>query len=200
MNIREFIKAGLNRDTEQQFFHFLFEQYYERVYKTILMITRDDEISKDMTQETFLKVFTNINQLREPGKFEAWLSVIATNQAKRGLSKKIRDKARDLPVNDVENLVSIGKPVWQKSFLPEQALEQKEVNQKVIEAIDQLNEIHKEIIILKYYWGLSEKEIAENLNIKEGTVKSRLHRARTQIRIMLEEYFSETGVGVKKVE
>lgn len=199
MNLRSIIKLILNKSTNQQFFHILFENHYEKVYKTIFMITQDKELAEDMTQETFIKAFVNINQLKDPGKFEAWLSAIATNQAKDGLREKIGDRAKSVSVEDVGNLVSIAEPVIKGSFLfPEEALEKTEVKQKLMEAIRRLDDKYMEVVILKYYWGFSEKEIAEHLGIKEGTVKSRLHRAKSRIRNELEEYFSEvTEVGVK---
>ncbi len=202
MNLRELFKTSPGKDSKQQFFHVLFEDYYEKIYKTILLITGDEEISKDMTQETFLKVWTNIYQLRDPAKFQAWLSVIATNKAKEGLRKVIRDKGRTITVENIETVALLENGFWQKSFLlPERALEKKEIAEKVFEAINQMDEIYKDVIILKYFWGHSETEMAESLKIKNGTVKSRLHRAKVQIRAMLEEYLSEDKeVEVKKVE
>jgi len=202
MNLRDLFKTRHGKDSKQQFFHVLFEAYYEKIYKTILLITGDAEISKDMTQETFLKVWTNIYQLRDPAKFEAWLSVIATNKAKEGLRKVIREKGRTVTVENVETVNPLENDFWQKSFLlPEQVLEKKESTEEVFEAINQMDEIYKDIIILKYFWGLSEKEMAESLKIKNGTVKSRLHRAKVQIRTKLEEFlYEDKEVGVKKVE
>ncbi|MDA8212825.1 MAG: sigma-70 family RNA polymerase sigma factor [Clostridia bacterium] len=75
--------------------------------------------------------------------------------------------------------------------MPEQVLEQKEIDQKIDEAINQLDDTHREVIILKYFWGLSEKEMAEVINVKDGTVKSRLNRARAKIQSILIEYLSE---------
>lgn len=199
MNLRELFTSRVKKGSEQQFFRVIFESHYDKVYKTILFITGDRELSQDLAQETFLKVMTNIHQLKEPAKFEAWLCTIATNKAREGLREKIRDKKRILQVEDISSVVPLEQSICQNHFLlPEQVLEQKEIDQKIEEAINQLDDIHREVIILKYFWGLSEKEMAEVINVKDGTVKSRLNRARAKIQSILVEYLSEKkGVEVK---
>lgn len=191
MKLRELFNIGSHEDAEHRFFRLVFENYYEKVYKIIFLITRDQELSKEMLQETFLKVLTNINQLKDPNKFEAWLFTIAANKAREGLRKKIRESNRITQVDDVVNLPK-AQPIWQISFsLPELMLEQKELKIKVIEAVNKLDDSHREVLILKYFMGLSEKEMVETTNFKEGTIKSRLNRARAKIYSLLKEYFYE---------
>jgi len=106
-----------------------------------------------------------------------------------------------MQVEDISNIPE-AQPMWQSNFLfPEHILEQKELHEKLIDAINQLDAPYKEVLILKYFVGLSEKEIIETINIKEGTIKSRLNRARTKIFSLLKDYFyGESQMEVKKVE
>jgi len=195
MNLRQLFKADFTEGSEQQVFRVLFETYYDKAYKTIYIITRDREMSKDLTQETFIKTLKNINQLRDPAKFGAWLSAIASNMARDGM----RCKKKDIPVEHIDTLWPAGQPLGQVNImLPEKVIEEKELRSKVIEAMDELDDMYKQVVILKYYWDLSEKEIAESLEIKEGTVKSRLHRARAQMGLKLADFYGEEGTGVKQ--
>ena len=201
MNLRELFKLRVHEESEHQFFRLVFENYYEKIYKTIFLITRDQELSKEMVQETFIKVMTSINQLKDPSKFEPWLYTIATNKARDGLRVKIRENKKIIKVEDMIK-VPKAQPIWQNNFLlPEYILEQKELHRKLIEAINQVDYKYKEVLVLKYFLGLSEKEIIETTNINEGTIKSRLNRARTKIYSLLKDYFyGESQTEVKKVE
>lgn len=112
---------------------------------------------EDALQCTFIKVYENILQLREEKYFETWVTSIFINECKRLLRSKNREMA-------TANLEPDEAPYGDTSLV-----EFKEV-------INQLEEIHKEVIILKYISGYSQEEIASILNIPIGTVKSRIYR------------------------
>lgn len=186
MSFIEFFKTGNNRNSDQKFFSILFEKYHQKVYRTIFFITRDRELSEDLTQETFLQVMTNIDSLRDAGHFEAWLSAIAVNKAREGLRKQSREKINILPINRSIEDVSNGRG------LPEKLFEEKEMMTMVAEIVKSLDDIHKEVIILRYYWGLTEKEMANLLNVHQGTIKSRLNRARDKVQSSLRPYLVDS--------
>lgn len=185
MRILEFFRFRESMNSEQKLFAVLFERYYQKVYKTIFFITGNRDLSEDLTQDTFLQVMTNIGSLRDAGSFEAWLSVIAANKGREGLRMQGRDQKNTLPLNRGSEFVSN----VQES--PERLFEEKEIAAMVARIVNQLDDIHKEVIILRYYWGLSEKEMANLLKVQKGTVKSRLNRAKNKISTGLKPYFTE---------
>ena len=182
----------INDDNDQEFYRLAFENYYNKIYKTVYLMTRDPELTLDIVQESFLKMFTNINQLREPAKLKAWLYTIAINKAKEALRKKNRNNKLVSIIDNIAKIVSFSKPLWnQNLYLPEDNIMRKELEEYLVKAINEINENYKEVIILRYYLDLSEKEIAKLLDINPGIVKSRLNRAKTKIKNKLTNYLHE---------
>lgn len=168
-------------DTEQTLFSFIYESNYDKLCRTIFLIVGDRETCLDIVQETFVKAMNNIDQLKDFNKLDAWLYTIAVNKARDSLRSKYWNRKWITPFDSAvkENLqISLR----QKTFLqPEEAVEKKEIQGTVIKALNMVKYKYREVVVLRYYLGLSEREIAETLQIKEGTVKSRLNRARFKI-------------------
>lgn len=150
----------------------IYEQYFEKIYKTIFYIVRDRELAKDATQETFIKAFKSIKSLKNPTKIESWIISIATRTAIDFYNKR---KKRNQIV---------------QSYKEKMTLTPEMENQDFGDFDQYLNDItpeQKQVLALKYFDNLSEKEIASRLKIKLGTVKSRLSRAKKKL---LEKYQS----------
>jgi RNA polymerase sigma-70 factor (ECF subfamily) len=113
---------------------------------------------EDVFQTTIIKVYENISQLKEEKYFETWITSIFINECK----KIIRNKKRDISFNNIEQVNT--------SY-------EDDTNFEFKEQLDKLEDIHKEIIVLKYISGYSQEEISELLGIPVGTVKSRIYRA-----------------------
>lgn len=154
-------------------FKFLYGTYYKKVYNTCLMILKNPSLAEEATQESFINAYKKIDTLKDPTKFGSWIASIAAKYSLNlyNRNKKIlyveKDDVLDLFVNVSKNMVD-----------PEEILEQKELNRELRTAINKLKPLQSQIIILKYYWELTEQEIAETLEIPVGTVKSSLYRAK----------------------
>lgn len=137
-------------------------------------ITRDLDVSRDVTQETFLKVHRKLDTLDEPAKFRPWLCGIARTTSVDWLRRR-RVKAVSL-----ETLKEEGREPAHEPEADSEAgtLEREETYEKVLMAIHALPEIYQEVVMLKHLRKLSYKQIGEFLNLPLATVESRLYRAK----------------------
>jgi len=154
----------------------LYNQYAESALRTAFLITRSRAAAEDAVQDAFVQVIRNIGALRSPAAFRPWFYRIVINTAKRSARNSGRSISLEVgPLNQAD-LTALS---------PEEAALSLEQIQAVRVAIAQLNDMHREIITLKYYTQLSEEEIAGALSIPPGTVKSRLFRAREALQQLL---------------
>lgn len=144
----------------------VYEEYYVKIYTLAYYITRDEEMSKDITQDTFFTAFKKIHQLKSEEKIESWLISIATNLSRNALKKR-------------EYRLSEYQPELKESGNP---YDQVELKMAVTDALDSLSPAYKEAILLYYYYGFSINEISQILDVNQKTVSSRLSRARRLIR------------------
>ena len=163
----------------------LIRRYQNYVYRLCYLVMRSEQDAEDMTQETFIRAFRALPrfEIRKGTSFEAWLYRIAVNACR---SRMRRKWYQVLPWPDpAPQLVS--EPEKQ----PDRVLMQGERRGRILAAIDCLGEKHRLVVILRYYAGLSNEEIARTLNIPSGTVRSRLHIARKRLRDLLAEQEEE---------
>lgn len=158
----------------------IYEQYYEKVYQIAYFITKEKESAQDVTQETFIKAFKNLHTLEDEKKIEPWLKTITRRTAIDFLRKKKR--WNETPTDDVY----LEKGEVELESEVEKNFEENELMNRIKEAINKLSPNHRDILYLKFIEAMSEQEIANELKIKTGTVKSRLHRAKIVLRSELE--------------
>lgn len=159
----------------------LFEQYYDAVYKAAYFVTRDRMLAEDVAQETFLKAYDKIDQLQDASRVHSWLLRIAVNKARDHLRSRQRH-----PVSPEGNAGIAGNP----DDIPEARLLAKEECAVLNAGIDNLASEYQEVLFLKYHYEYTTKRIAEVLGIPEGTVKTRLRKARS----LLEESLQSAGL------
>jgi RNA polymerase sigma-70 factor, ECF subfamily len=171
-------------------FRGLMEKYQNRVHAVAYGMTRDREESRDITQETFIRAYRKLGEYRAEASFRAWLFRIAMNLAidtvRRGQRRRTTgfDEAR-LAVDDDGAFAVIHREDG-----PGRLLERKRLHQRILAAIDELNEDHRQIILLREVENLSYKDISEILDIPEGTVMSRLYHARKKLQVLLADEVS----------
>lgn len=169
--------AQLVRQNDNDSQRALFEAYYKRTFAVVYNILRRRENAEDITQDAFIKAFQNLRQLQDESKFGAWLSVIASNLARNYLKREKRIILSDeMPVIETDS-VSAGTE--------EAALRSLEI-ERVRRAIRDLPVEQYQAVVLQYYHDLKVDEIAAMLNVRAGTVKSRLFRARQKLAALLE--------------
>jgi RNA polymerase sigma-70 factor (ECF subfamily) len=156
----------------------LYEKYRGQVYRTALAITRDRGAAEDILQDCFLKVYTYIDRLDGSLPLSPWLHRVTVNLSYNWTNKK---HSWLQPLEEViDHLVSGPRT------LPESTLERGELQRVIQRAIASLSFEHRVVIVLFYLNGFSLKEIAYILDCPVGTVKSRLHYARRNLRRKLE--------------
>lgn len=166
---RNLIKAA--RKGNDEAFTTLFQENYMFLYKYLIKLSLRADVTEDLIQETMLKAYTHLHSFKGESKFSTWLIAIASRlyidqQRKEKRQKRILEKARD---------EAIRKMKWQLSLKGEDWPEN-------LELFAGLDSELRAPILLRHYYGYSYPEIAKMLNIKEGTVKSRVHNGLNKIR------------------
>lgn len=161
----------------------LFELFYEDAYRSAYMITRNHHRAEDVTQEAFLKAFTHLETLAEPRKFGTWLKSIVVRTA----IDLLRREKRLVFSDELEE--PGGEGLYPAMFpLPEEELDRSELRAEVRRVIAALPPKQQLVVILKFYHGLRNAEIAALLKVPVGTVKSSTHRALLTLEKQLEPY------------
>lgn len=173
------------RDGEHDLFYDLIRPYERRVYSATLAILRNQADAEDAAQEAMLKAFRHIRQFRSEARFSTWLIQIAVNEARMRRRKEHPELMEPLASRPDEegNYTPRDFADWRE--IPSEALERKEIREKLAEALASLGEIYREVFVLRDMQHLSIEETALALGISVASVKTRLLRARLMLRDLL---------------
>ncbi len=166
----------------------LVDKYKRMVHRLALQITKNHEDANDVMQETFIKVYQSIHTFRQEAAFETWVYRIAVNEALNFVKR--RERRRESPLSTTEES-EYDPSVLHKVEMandPQINAEKTELRHWVTKAVNSLSLKHRTVVILHELEGLTHAEIASILNCSEGTVRSRLHYARKQLRTLLKPY------------
>jgi len=152
----------------------LYERYKTQVYRTALAITHDEQAAEDILQEVFLRIYAYADSIDETVPLGPWLYRVTVNLAYSWTSRVKRW------LNSLQD--TLDRWMSPAQWHPEAMAEEQEWRRILQQAIEALPPRHRVVIILHYLEGLSLKEIAYVIGIPEGTVKSRLHYARGNLR------------------
>ncbi|MFQ7241703.1 RNA polymerase sigma factor [Agathobaculum sp.] len=170
------------RRGELDAFEELVRQYEKRVYAVALRSSGSPEDAADITQEVFLRAWRSIESFRGDSGFSTWLFRITMNLCvDHARHKNAQPQTQPLVVGEED----AERPIPDTAPTPEEHLENSELGRELAAALDEVSEEHRRIVLLRDVSGLSYTEIAEVLEISEGTVKSRLSRARIALRTIL---------------
>jgi len=166
-------------------------QCQKKVFNIAYRILGNSEEAKDLAQEVFLSVFGSIRDLKEGDKFSAWLTQITLNHCRnrwKYLKRRqyFNSESLDDPIETEDGMVT--KPIYDPSDNPEIQLERKMIQQRVQRGLLKLKEDQRELVVLRDLQGFSYEEIGECLGLPEGTIKSKLHRARMDLKEVLERW------------
>lgn len=179
------VRAG-----ERDAFRVLVDRYQGRAYRLALRVLRDEEEARDAVQEAFLKAYGALDRFEGRSRFYTWLYRLVMNQC---LDRRRRDRSdRHVPFEEggaAEGEAAPDDPpeVLGVRFAPAAEAMGKELRRHLAAAIDTLPEAARATLLLREVEGLSYAEIAEALAIPKGTVMSRLHYARRQVKRALIE-------------
>lgn len=161
-------------------FEILTKQHYEKVYKTVFLYTKDKWISEDAVQQAFVIGYNKLDQLKSKDKFASWVISIALNEAKRMLKDK--NNAKITPIT-----------AFHLNTLSDNKENDKELKDDVDNILKQLKNKETEILVLKYYAGLSLQQITILLGINLSNTKVRLHRAKEKFRDLMDKNIQNMG-------
>ena len=172
-------------------FEQLVKRYDRNIFRLAQHITQNREDAEDVVQEAFLKAYTHLKGFQEQSKFYTWLVRIAVNESLMKLRRRRADKTVSLDQDIETEEDSIPREVADWSPNPEQAYNQSELNQILSKTIGGLPSGFRTVFVLRDVEGLSTEETAEALQLSVPAVKSRLLRARLQLRERLNKYFKQ---------
>jgi RNA polymerase sigma-70 factor, ECF subfamily len=175
---------GVQRGQHQLFYE-LVRPYERRVYAAAFAILRNEQDAEDAAQEAMLKAFANIARFRAEARFSTWLIQITVNEA---LMRRRRE--RTVPMEPIDDRREEDSDYAPRDFadwreIPSEALERKEVRQRLAEALATLDRKYREVFVLRDMEQLNIKETADALGISVASVKTRLLRARLMLRDLL---------------
>ena len=164
-------------------------KYKDIVFNLCLKMLGNYEEALDVSQDIFIKVYDSLKSFRGEAKFSTYLYRICLNFCKNRLRSLSRRKKKE--AFSIDNPISTGEGNIPREFAssnptPREALNEKERQQLLMEALNSLSPEHREVLILKEIEGMKYEEIASVLNLDLGTVKSRLSRARIALKSKLE--------------
>lgn len=181
------------RDGDPAAFEELVQKYERKVFRLAKNITNNDEDAEDVLQETFLKAYSHLDGFQGNSRFYTWLVRIAVNEALMKLRKRKSDKmvSLDEGIETGEETMVREIAVWEDD--PEQRYSQEEIRAILHEAISSLRPAFRTVFILRDIEELSTEETANLLDLSIPAVKSRLLRARLQLRERLTRFFKRKG-------
>jgi len=159
----------------------IYDLYYLKVRRFILHTVRNEWVADDLVQETFIKIYHNLENVRDAAKLQAWIFKIAINICRDYFRRQ--GKTTDLGLEEIA-----GEPAAAKASTTQKELEQGQMRQCVFGLVNRLPESLRSVVILSDINEFSQGEIAEILGITLENVKIRLHRARKKLKALLEEH------------
>lgn len=167
----------------------LFNAFYTDVYNIALRETKKTDIAADVTQETFIEVIQTIDRLAEPAAFVSWLKAITYHQCTRYYKKKENKHERLIDESD-DNAPTVFELMEEENeeFIPDKALANKELCAIIRNFVEQLPDAQRAAVMMKYFEGMSVKQIAVIQGVSENTVLSRLYYARNALKAEVEAY------------
>ncbi len=176
-------------------FEQLVKRYDRNVFRIAQHITQNREDAEDVVQDAFLKAYENLEQFQGNSKFYTWLVRIAVNESLMKLRKRRTDKtvSLDQEIETEEDTMPREVADWAPN--PEQLYKQGELKDILTRTINGLPASFRTVFVLRDVEGLSTEETAEALGLSIPAVKSRLLRARLQLRERLNKYFKKPKGG-----
>ena len=180
-----------------------FEQFVDlfrsKLFQYTFLVCGQRDDAEEVAQETLMKVFEKLDQLREPERVRPWVLRIARNECLMKRRKSVYAPARELSLDEF-------LPAWQQnggerkldiadwSAVPSDELLRAEMRKVLHQAIAALPELYRPVILLRDIEELSTEETAQILDLSTDAVKQRLHRARLAVRRTLDEYLKSPGI------
>lgn len=181
MTEQELVHSAQKGDTSA--FGQLVEAHQSKIYSLCYRMTGNAEDAADLTQEVFLSAWRSLSRFQEQSSFGTWVYRMATNASIDFLRREKRRQVLSMTME--EDSEERQAQVPDERYSPHRLLEQKEARQAVVDALAALSPEHRQVLVLREMEGLSYQEVGQLLDLEEGTVKSRIARARLALRDFL---------------
>ncbi len=171
----------------------LVRRYEAKIFRLAQHVTQNREDAEDVLQETFMKAYEHLDQFQGNSKFYTWIVRIAVNQALMKLRRRKTDKSVSLDetIDTGEDTIVREIAAWDED--PEQRFSREELGGILDTAVESLEPPYRSVFVLRDIEELSTEETADALGLSIPAVKSRLLRARLQLREKLTRYFKRKG-------
>ncbi|MBM3237228.1 sigma-70 family RNA polymerase sigma factor [Candidatus Poribacteria bacterium] len=183
------------QDGEVEAFDELVIRYQDKIYRLAYSFVHNREDALDLSQEAFLRAFQALGRFERKAAFYSWLYRITTNLCIDFLRNRSRTKSVSLDAEDgglrsklLNSYLPNGLIRGYKQYSPTKYVEEKELQQHIINAVSTLSPKQREVFVLRYWDDLQIKEIANVIGRSEGTVKAHLFHAIRNLRKQLAEY------------
>ncbi|EIW16639.1 RNA polymerase sigma factor [Pelosinus fermentans] len=160
-------------------------RYHSKIFSYIYRMSKNYHSANDITQEVFIKICRNIKKYNPELLFKTWIYTIASNTCK--------DYLKSAYVQKTIHGFEMPDTIRDYEDTPEEFLQKQDEREAIIEVLNQLGGIHREVVVLRFYEDLKLEEIALVLNIPVGTVKSRLSNGLHNLKKLLKEGGEEIG-------
>jgi RNA polymerase sigma-70 factor, ECF subfamily len=191
--IDESVLLAQAREGDTHAFAELVRRYEGKIFRLAQHITQNREDAEDVLQETFMKAYEHLDQFKGDSKFYTWIVRIAVNQALMKLRRRKTDKSVSLDeqIDTGEDTVVREIAAWGED--PEEHFSRDELGKILDTAIQSLEPPYRSVFVLRDIEDMSTEETAEALGLSIPAVKSRLLRARLQLREKLTRFFKRKG-------
>ena len=182
--IKELVLSAKNGNKKA--FDKLYELTHNDVWYNCLSLLKDEENAKDIMQETYITAFLKLDTLNDEQKFCGWITSIAVNKCKNKLKGKVEYQ--------IDDEVLIVETETDELMLPEEYITKAEKRKVLLQIMEDTLSFNQYQVVLMFYFNeLSIAEIAQALEISEGTVKSRLNSSRAKMKTAIEDYEKKSG-------
>lgn len=191
------------RSGDQRAFKLLVERYQRKIYSVALGMVKDKEEALDVSQEAFVKVYKYLDHFKGDASFYTWLYRITVNICIDVLRRRGAMRGEHVEFDETIQMdaaeANIGALGSRLGTNPQKSALRKELAAKIQDALAQVPEKHRAILLLREIEGMSYEDLARTLDIPKGTVMSRLFHARVKVQKILSEYIeldeAKRGVG-----
>ena len=182
--IKELVSSA--KSGNKKSFDKLYELTHNDVWYNCLSLLKDEENAKDIMQETYITAFLKLDTLKDEEKFCGWVTTIAVNLCKKKLKGKVEYQ--------IDDEVLITEAETDELMLPEEYITKAEKRKVLLQIMeDTLSFNQYQTVLMFYFDEMSISEIAQGLEISEGTVKSRLNSSRAKMKTAIEDYENKSG-------
>ena len=177
---KRLVELSVSGDVEA--FETLIQSHQKKVYNIALRMTKNPEDAQELVQDALVRAFTSIKKFRGDSSFSTWLYRITINVCTDFLRKRNKAVLISMEQGAAANDNGQAMQIPEETPGPEELAEKAQLKELLRDAMDSLSDEHRQVLILRDMMDLSYKEIADTLNVNEGTVKSRINRARTGLK------------------